>query len=240
MKKSPTHLPKNLGGKSRFAILETLARSGPSTVMHLSKALGLSYMGIKAQCLAMEKSGYLTSSPQRRERGRPEVLYALAPKVRTVFPDQGTPLALSLLEHAKTLFGPQAATKLLYLHFQGVQNRYLKILEGTPESERLPRVAAQRSSEGHFAHIDEEGSALVEGHNPLGLIFDAYPEASQYETEMMSRLVGQHLTRTVTHGGEIRFEWPSGVRMEPIAEPPPSVAPAVQPPSGFLNLLFDD
>ncbi len=178
-------------------VLEALARSSPRTVKDLAAELGLSYMGVKSQCLVLEKSGYLESRRRRRSQGRPEVLYSLADRSHELFPSHGFPLAFSLLDHIARLHGKQTPLKLLFLHFQSATETYLSKIDGSTPKERATQLAALRTAEGYYCRFEAGPPAmLVDGHDPLALLFKKFPEAAVFETEALSRVIGVRLERS--------------------------------------------
>ncbi len=185
-----------------------LKRSGGLAVGEIATRLNMSYMGVKAQCLALEKSGHITSRNQHCDSGRPRLVYRLTAKGQGLYQKDDNSLAISLLHEARTLFGASAAEKLLFLYFQKRTAEYLKLVSGksTPD-ERLAALAAQRDAEGHMARV-EEGS-LIESHVPLAGLFEAFPGAIGMEEAMLSKVLGVAITRRCESTGEhyqIRFE----------------------------------
>lgn len=200
-------LPKGLGGGCRLDVLEAVARQPERTVRDLAVELGLSYMGIKSQCVALEKQGYLSSRKKRRKQGRPEVLYSLAAQARSLLPSAGFPLAFELLEQSSRLFGKQSPQKLLFLFFQEKADRYARELKAKSPLQRAGELAALRDSEGYFAMFDPgPPAAIVQGHDPLETLLLKFPEAAKFETESLSRLLGVRLERVPGKTGQIRFE----------------------------------
>lgn len=178
-------------------ILESLARSSPQTVRDLAADLGLSYMGIKSQCVLLEKSGYLETRRKRRRQGRPEILYSLAERSHGLFPSHGFPLAFSLLEHIARLHGKQAPLKLLFLHFQSQADACLSKIDGSTPEARARQLAALRAEEGYYSRFETGPPArLLDGHDPHGPLFKKFPEAAAFETEALSRVVGVRLERS--------------------------------------------
>lgn len=165
-------------------------------------------MGVKAQCLALEKSRHITSRNQHCGSGRPQLVYRLTAKGQSLFQREDHRLALSLLQEARTLFGSAAAEKLLFLHFQKQAAGYLKQIpdKASPE-ERLAALAALRDADGHMARI--EAGCLVESHVPLSSLFEVFPAAVAMEEAMVSKVLGTAVTRQAEGSGDhyqIRFE----------------------------------
>lgn len=223
-------LPRGLGTGCRGRLLELLASSPPLSVSELSKALRVSYMGVKAQCVKLEKLGYLATQVRRRERGRPETLYRLTPKGRELFPQGGVELALSLLAQAAKLSGPPMPGKMLFAHFQERGEFYRQALKSASLAERARELAALRAAEGCFLRVeDREALRLIEAHNPLTRLFREYPEAVRFETAAISHALGVPVFREEGANGEVIFFVGTHVAMQPQkAETPP--VPDSMPP----------
>ena len=56
------------------------------SVGELSEAMGMSYMGVKKHCIAMQKLGYLDTWRRPKDVGRPEKLYRITQKLDPLFP----------------------------------------------------------------------------------------------------------------------------------------------------------
>lgn len=187
---------------------DALKRSAGLSVGDLAARLGMSYMGVKAQCLALEKSRHITSRNQHCGSGRPQLIYRLTAKGQSLFQNDDHRVAISLLTEARTLFGAAAAEKLLFLHFQKQTAEYLKRVpdKASPE-ERLAALAGLRDADGHMARA--EAGCLVESHVPLAALFGAFPAAVAMEETMISKILGTPVTRLAESSGDhyqIRFE----------------------------------
>ncbi len=189
-------------------MLEEVKRSSGLSVGGLLERLGLSYMGVKAQCLALEKSGHLVSRSAHHGSGRPHLVYRLTKRGQEVFSTGSNRLALGLLREAEVLYGATAAGKLL---FRDIQHRLAGYVEKMPNSkeaaERLAALAAIREEEGCMARV--EGDDLVEAHCPLWDVFEAYPQAAEMEESLIGKALGRKVRRRVDVMGDhyqIRFE----------------------------------
>ncbi|MCX7868746.1 MAG: transcriptional regulator, partial [Terrimicrobiaceae bacterium] len=229
--KSP-RLPRGLGGGCRARVIELLASSPPLTVSSIARALRLSYMGVKSQCVKLEKLGYLATSQQHRARGRPELLYRLTPKGRALFPLGGVELALSLLDHAARLAGPQLPEKALFAHFQAKGEEYAAALRAKDPSARAAELAELRAAEGCFSRFESEGiPRIVEAHSPLHRLFQKYPECRKFETAAISKALGVPVYREEGQAGEtIFFIAPPGRDHAAAAAKSPSEADRLRPP----------
>ncbi len=201
-------LKRKLPGRSGHAVAAELKQSNGLTVGEIAERLDMSYMGVKAQCLALEKIGFITSRNHHRGKGRPQLVYRLTAKGQELFRNDDTRLAVALLHEARTLFGPAAAEKLLFLYFQKQTAGYLEKLSVHPPGEsRLPALADLRNEDGHMARV--ENHCLVESHTPLAGLFEAFPAAVGMEESMISKALGVPVTRRLERTGDhyqIRFE----------------------------------
>jgi predicted ArsR family transcriptional regulator len=201
-------IKRELPNRSAYAVADALKRSGGLSVGDLAARLGMSYMGVKAQCLALEKSRHITSRNQHCGSGRPQLIYRLTARGQSLFQNDDHRLAISLLNEARTLFGAAAAEKLLFLHFQKQTAGYLKLLpDRSSAEERLAALAALRDADGHMARV--ESGCLVESHVPLAGLFEAFPAAIAMEETMIAKVLGTPVTRLAESSGDhyqIRFE----------------------------------
>ncbi len=201
-------IKRDLPNRAAYAVANELKRSRGLSVGEIAARLGMSYMGIKSQCLALEKNGHITSRNQHCETGRPQLIYRLTAKGQRLFEKDDQRLAISLLNEARKIFGAAAAEKLLFLHFQSRTAEYLRQIpvKATPE-ERLAALAALRDADGHMARI--ESGCLWESHVPLAGIFEAFPAAVAMEETMISKILGVAVSRIAENSGDhyqIRFE----------------------------------
>lgn len=199
---------RDIPGHSGWAVLSELKRSDGMSVGQLAERLGMSYMGTKTRCLALEKSGHITSRNVHNGTGRPRLIYRLSARGQENFPSSDNRLALDLLQEARALFGPTAAEKLLYRYFQRKAADYLRaVAEAGSLGEKLAILAPLREAEGCMPRV--EGEALVESHCPLQGVFEAFPQAAQMEETLISEVLGAPIKRACLSTGDhyqIRFE----------------------------------
>lgn len=201
-------LKRPLPTRSAYAVAAELKRSNGLPVGELAERLEMSYMGVKAQCLALENSGYLASRNVHRGTGRPQLVYRLSARGQELFQTDDNRLAIGLLKEAQALFGTAAAEKLLYQYFQKRGAEYaMHIPSDKSLTVKLTALAAARDAEGCMSRVEEE--SLVESHCPLAGIFDAFPAAASMEEAIVSKAIGLKVKRRVLSTGdhyEIRFE----------------------------------
>ncbi len=190
-------LLSQIGRSQRLAVLNLIKRSADGlTVREMADRLKMSYMGVKQICIDLERDGYLDTFRRNRGVGRPEHLYRLTNKARDLFPQADNALALSLLEQAKKLYGPAAAEKILFLHFQEKARNYAGKIRGDTPAERAKWLARLRDSEGHMADLENEPALrIIERHHPMEALFAAMPKAAEMERDMFQQILGAGVRR---------------------------------------------
>src|ERR1041384_5987266 len=75
-----------IGRTQRLEIINSLKRTKGMSVNELVDKMGMSYMGIKQHCLTLQRDGYLDTWRRPQKMGRPEMVYRLTRRERTVRP----------------------------------------------------------------------------------------------------------------------------------------------------------
>lgn len=189
-------LINEIGKSQRLKIINVLKRTQGLSVNELSERLGMSYMGIKDQCVELEKRRYLDTWRRPKPVGRPEVVYRLTLRAHELFPTTSNAATLSLLKAAAQLYGPAAPEKLLFRMFQETGERYLSRIKGDTVSERARWLARVRDHEGCMAGLErEESLCIVEHHSPILDLLHAYPLVARLEAELFQRILGAPVYR---------------------------------------------
>ncbi len=189
---------KNFSKPHWFDIIRLIKCSDGLSVGELSEELGMSYMGIKKHCLAMQKLGYLDTWRRPKELGRPEKTYRLTKKLAPLFPAISDDVSLSILE-AATQLDPNAAEKLLFYFFRQQTETLAKIVGGDSVQERAELLASERTKQGYFSfcrYSEQEGLFLEEFHNPLRSLFDKYSTLERMEIQMFAKLLGANVEKS--------------------------------------------
>jgi predicted ArsR family transcriptional regulator len=191
---------------SRLAVLELIKRSGEGLcVKDLSVALGMSYMGVKAHCIALASSGHLKTWRDASAKGRPRLLYKLADTGEQFFIDEDNDLSLDLLREAVGLYGSAAPRKLLFMVFRSLQGRYRKLISGVNLQERINALVRIRDQEGRMCSLIGTTSwEIHESHNPLSSVMREYPEMRALEENAIGEVLGVPVKRR-EEGGKVIF-----------------------------------
>jgi predicted ArsR family transcriptional regulator len=180
------------GRGPRLAVLETVKRfPGGIGVTELSGELGMSYMGVKAHCLALEKTGYLEGRRGVSSKGRPKHNYRLTESGEDLFRGVGNDLTLALLREAVGLFGTSAPQKLLMMYFRSEGIRYASLIHGKVPADRVASFVRIRDAEGRISSlVDGSPAEIHECHDPLGDLRKAYPAIRAMEEAMVGEALG--------------------------------------------------
>lgn len=194
-----------VGRGTRLEVLERIKRSpGGVAVRDLSVSMGMSYMGIKAHCIALTSDGFLEtwrSPAPEGSKGRPKLLYRMTPQGDRLFRDEDGGLASGLLRQAAALFGGSAPGKLLFMHFRSETERYRDLVVGENLEDRLRSFVRIREKEGRMSSL-QEGDAweIRECHMPLTAIMEEYPELRRQEEHLVGEVLGVPVLRTEARG----------------------------------------
>lgn len=201
-------LVRNFSRSRRVGILDLIKRREAMSVREIAAGLGLSYMGAKQHCSALEKAGYLATWRRPREGtvGRPEVAYRLTPKADDLFPSASNPLTVGLLKSAAALYGPLAPEKILYHYYEGIMETLRRRVRGQDAFARARWLARLRDADGYMAEVEGESPLrVVERHCPLADVIEHYPCIARFDEELYTKIVGVRMTRRT--GGRL----PDGV-----------------------------
>lgn len=193
------------GRGTRLEVLERIKRSpGGVGVKDLSASMAMSYMGIKAHCIALATEGFLETwrspSPEGA-KGRPRLLYRLTPRGERFFRGDDGGLASALLRQAAALFGGAAPGKLLVMHFRSETERYRSLVVGEHLGERLRSFVRIRDKEGRMSALREgEVWEIRECHLPLAAMMEEFPELRRQEEHLVGEVLGVPVIRTEAQG----------------------------------------
>jgi predicted ArsR family transcriptional regulator len=182
-------------------IIQRLKRSTGLTVTELCTAMKMSYMGVKQHCVEMEKAGLLDTWRRSKGSGRPEKLYRLTPKADGFFACAGPALTLDLLTTAERVYGETAPPKLLYTYFQAKAEVLApKLAKAATVEERAKLLARLRTADGCLSACETDAQGhlvMVEHHRPLRELAARYGIVDELECEMIERLLGCEVRRSV-------------------------------------------
>jgi len=210
-----TSLVLGAGRGPRLEVLELIRRSlNGMSVKALSSELGMSYMGVKAHCIALTSSGYLTTWRQPSVKGRPLMLYRLTESGEHLFAESGQDLAVELLGEAAGLFGATAPQKLLMMHFRKLATGYRGLIDSEDGLGKVRAFVRIRDAEGRISTLHEGQTLEIrECHNPLSSVMRNYSGATAMEESMVAEVLGIPVRRREEGGAVVFSLGPDGLKM---------------------------
>jgi len=204
-----SHTDLSEGMKSRFLsktakspkhlILREIKRSQGLSVQELCKSVGLSYMGIKQHCVAMEKEGYLDTWRRPKGMGRPEKTYRLTSQAHELFPTEYGNLTCELLESIQQVYGPQASDKILFNIFKNEGDKFASKIKATTLEGKTRELVTLREAAGYMSeyYFDSYTSQhqIVDYNCPILICMDCFPIIRELECQMMERILGTKIHR---------------------------------------------
>jgi predicted ArsR family transcriptional regulator len=186
-------------GETQRLLLLALKRLGTSTVAELRAELGLAPATLREHLQALELHRLVERRGSRRhERGRPEVLYGVAPGGEALFPHAEAAVLRELVAFLEQ--DGQRATLERFFSERLAQRRAdgLERVAGLAKAERLAEVARLFSEEGFMAEpaTAADGTpALRMRHCPLRDVVAATDLPCRAEIALAQELAGQPLIR---------------------------------------------
>ncbi|MFQ3671152.1 MAG: winged helix-turn-helix transcriptional regulator [Verrucomicrobiia bacterium] len=176
----------------KLMILTEIKRSQGLSVSELCDRIGLSYMGVKQHCVALEKEGYLDTWRRPKGMGRPEKAYRLTPLAQEFFPTEYSNFTTDILDSIRSVYGPAAPEKILFNIYQHETETILKEINDRPLAERLQHLAHIRNEKGYMAELvfdpERKRHQIVEYNSPILLCLDHYPIIRELEQQLFERV----------------------------------------------------
>ncbi len=207
-------LVKISGASARVA--RRLLEGGPATASRIALDLDLTPAAVRRHLDALEAAGYLTvhdeapfgpRGEQRRGRGRPAKVYALAAAGRDAFEQVYDDIAVGALRFMASRADTQFVAAYAEQRAEQFEQRYAAAMADVPAEERPARLAQLLSADGFAASVSEGpgGVQLCEHHCPMAHVAEEFPEFCEAEQAAFTRLLGAHTVRisTIASGASI-------------------------------------
>jgi len=187
-------LLKKASKNPKLLILTEIKRSQGLSVSELCDRIGLSYMGVKQHCIALEKEGYLDTWRRPKGMGRPEKAYRLTEPAQEFFPTEYSSLTVNILDSIADVYGPAAPEKILHNIYQSEAQRMSREVESLESlEERARHVAEMRDQRGYMSeyYFDSETGKhqLIEYNSPILICLDKFPILRDLERQMLENVL---------------------------------------------------
>jgi predicted ArsR family transcriptional regulator len=185
------------GTYTRNRILHLLRRLGGLTAAQLAAKLGISASGVRQQLALLGAKALVTARPSPQGPGRPTHVYELTAEADEEFPKAYEQVALSVLEAAADVGGPELVTRLLVRRRAKLLERLAGEVAGLPPAEQVFRIAAIQEARGYFAHAERDNGRLrlIQRNCPLLEVAKEYPQFCAAESQLYAEATGQAVRR---------------------------------------------
>ncbi|MGE5620806.1 MAG: helix-turn-helix transcriptional regulator [Sphingomonadaceae bacterium] len=182
---------------TRWEILQLLKKRGRATVDELSRALGLTLMGVRLHLVVLDRDGYVRRSTVREKPGRPALVYSLTQKAEELFPKRYDLLAEKLLE-ALHLECDESFAAVLVRAARSMAAPLAGQMAGAPLAQRVEEIGRVLDGAGSFACWEKvEGGYLLHSHNCLFYsVAQRNREVCSIDEVFLGEILGGEVTRT--------------------------------------------
>lgn len=196
---------------TRDRVIQSILEEGPSTAVTLAERLELTPAGIRRHLEHLVTEGVIEARDQQvrgqRGRGRPAKVFAITDAGREEFEQAYDDLAVHALRFLAESAGDDAVLVFARRRVGELERRYRPILDNAPAPDRPRLLAEALTADGYAASVRTapSGDQVCQHHCPVAHVAAEFPQLCDAETEVFSRLLGQHVQRlaTIAHGDGI-------------------------------------
>ena len=192
-------------GDTRARVAKFLLENVNSTARQLAAHLDITPVAVRKHLDAMMSEGLVTShapsSKSLRGRGRPARTYRLTHAAHETFGHHYDDLATQALRWIHHHGGSTAVSAFAAQQVSDLEEQCRTAVAdaGTP-LDKAEALAEALSAEGYAATATElaNGGQLCQHHCPVAHVAAEFPQLCEAETEVISRVVGNHVQRLAT------------------------------------------
>ncbi len=191
---------------TRTKIIEILRRRQEATVDELTQALSLAPATIRRHLDILQRDGYITVRPVRRETGRPHYAFSLTEAGEDLFPQHYVRVANRLIEEIVALdpdeTSGRSGQELAGLIFERMADRLARTygprISGRSLGDRVEQVASVLSNEGIVFDVvpRDDGFVLLGRSCPCRRVAEQHPDMCSHDQHLLSRLLGTEVEPT--------------------------------------------
>jgi predicted ArsR family transcriptional regulator len=186
-------MPSLVSGRStRMEILEFLRRNRAASAETISAELGVTPNAVRQHLTNLERDGYVSSTPLRKTRGRPNLMFSLTERADQAFPKRYGQLATMVLTELRDMGGEEAIDEVfrrIAFRHAGAMEPQLKDLKFDDKLDRLVDWIARA---GTLADREElpDGTVKVTIHNcPFRNTALKFPQVCTITPHLIHRLL---------------------------------------------------
>ncbi|MDD5261347.1 MAG: winged helix-turn-helix transcriptional regulator [Methylacidiphilales bacterium] len=190
---------KKVSKNPKLLILTEIKRSQGLSVSELCNRVGLSYMGVKQHCIALERDGYLDTWRRPKGMGRPEKAYRLTEVAQEFFPTEYSNFTTEVLDSIQEVYGPNAADKILFNIFKNETAKLQAHVRGTTTEEKMRQLAALRDERGYMSEYyfdrDKGKHQVIEYNSPILMCMDRFRILRDLEKQLFEDILNCPILR---------------------------------------------
>jgi len=190
---------KKVSKNPKLSILTEIKRSQGLSVSELCDRVGLSYMGVKQHCIALERDGYLDTWRRPKGMGRPEKAYRLTSVAQEFFPTEYSNFTTEILESVQEVYGPNSADKILFNIYKNETLKFRQKVNGSTVEEKMRSLAALREERGYMSEYyfdrDNNRHQIIEYNSPILNCLDQFPVLRDFEKQLFEDVLGSAVQR---------------------------------------------
>ena len=177
-------------------ILQYFLKQGRATAQQLAKALKISPQAVRRHLNELEADKLVEYHALHQGMGRPQYIYQLSRKGRSLFPQGYGEFAVSFLDALAETVGKEQVSKVLEKQWQKKAAEYRDRIGQGSLQERVTKLMQLRQEEGYMAelhHLSKVGKKqrfiLAEHNCAISEVAESYPSVCGHELEMFAEVL---------------------------------------------------
>ena len=184
---------KKVSKNPKLLILTEIKRSQGLSVSELCDRVGLSYMGVKQHCIALERDGYLDTWRRPKGMGRPEKAYRLTDVAQEFFPTEYSNFTTEVLDSIQEVYGPNAADKILFNIFKNETSKLQTRINSATLEDKMRQLATMRDERGYMSEYyydrDTGHHQIIEYNSPILMCMDRFRILRDLEKQLFESIL---------------------------------------------------
>lgn len=184
--------------KIKNQILHVLKVEGAQTATTLAEHLGVSPMAVRQHLQGLKHKHWVTYDEHRQAVGRPVKYWRLTGDAQILFPSNHEDLAVSLIQSAEQVLGPQGLNELIRHRADKQLQKYQAAMANVTDwRDRTTIIAQLRTQEGYMAEVIEQSDdslLLVENNCSICAAAQSCPQLCVSELDVFSTLLGEEVS----------------------------------------------
>ena len=183
---------------TRTQILQFIKRKGRACILEISRALGVTPMGVRRHVARLQTLGAIRKEKQRCGRGRPADAISLTDLGDGLFPKAYDQFSMDLIRSAASQGGPQEVDRLFDQRRKLLVEKFAHRMRGKGREARVREAVAILCEEGYMAEFEKINARtfrITEHNCAIAQIAREYPQACQAELCLLAQMLQADVER---------------------------------------------